>query len=654
MDFKYVKKDPSCFDGSDGSIDIFVSNTKGKLFLNWINLPQKSIINNNGLSIRNIPYGIYRVEIEDDIFFGKNKKTLDIELVQPKKIKVDFIQVSVPKCPDDKGEIKVFISGGKPPYKVLAGHRSVITQNVAIFSNIDNNTTINKIIITDKNNCVLEHEQSIVLYTKPIYINVTYKNLINKEEKSQLVKAHIKNGAPPYKIGWFDSNNNMIATNTDTLQNILPKGRYSLRVIDSNNCVSQKNFTIDGPSPISVTYTTKADYSCNNFFAYSKILKIHNLILIPHSKDSPFKEIIPGNTLYIIHKKTKKIKQSVVLNSDNITIDGIDYYYFYIGNGIRVEDDIAFAKKDYQLSYNDQTIPLSLIMDNKKTAKLLIGCLVLDNNFDYAFNNKDIIQVNIDNKLYNGQLNQKTNKYNFYDALNTNTLLLIDSAINKEIFYALNSVNGFKAAYVRSLTTKRNDQKGSIHLKISGGVGSSLGVLNSVDNGYRYKVYCNSINNNYNQVFYTNHLLDIKFLDCGLYSIRIEDMVGNSVDFVNNQPSTNNQFEITILGSIEEEQNMIQQEMKKINPIDNNTSNTFPKFKRITRPAKNKANILINIKPINSKPIIFGPDNFTTQLSSGYEILTNLNPGKYTIKIDEQTKNFFLVQNDTYYLNDMN
>lgn len=652
MDYSFVKKDPLCFGGIDGFIEITVSNYRGKLFLNWINLPQNALVSHDGLSVRNISSGKYRVEIEDDEFFGQNKKLLDIELQQPKPLSIDFVQVSYPKCYTDSGEIKVFISGGSPPYVVSSGHRSTITDNVAIFNNIPNDSFFDKISVRDSHECSIEYNQPITLNTKPINIGVVYKNLIRPNEKSALVKAYIKNGTPPYKIGWFDSNNNRIASNTDNLKNMLPVGSYSIKVIDANNCTNTEYFDIEAPKPISVNYVTKADYSHNSFFSFAKILKIHNLILIPKNKYPKVENLIPGNSVDILIKN-KKIKQSVVLETGFMNLDNIDYFYFYIGNGIKITDRIAFAKKDYSLSIDDKNITLSLVMDNKKTSKLLIGCLVLDKNLDYAFRNKDILQANIDNQIIPGKLNIKLNKHNFYEPLKTNTLLLIDYQYNTNILYALNSINGFNAAYIRSLTTKKNNQKGSIHLKITGGIGNGLGVLNSDGEGYRYKVYCKSIDNTYNQTFYTNHLLDINSLDCGHYIIRIEDMVGNNIDFVNNMPVVDNEFNFRILGSIEEEQKTIANQMSQINHITMNQSSPLPRFKRVSRPMRNKANLLINIKPLDTHPTLYGPNNFVQKLNSGYELIPNLDPGKYSIKAEDQTKDFFLVQNDTYHLNSM-
>lgn len=652
MDCSYTKKDPSCFDSTNGSIDIIVSNTTGKFFLNWINLPRQAIIHNDGMSIKNIPYGIYRVEIEDDVYFGQNKKYLDIELNRPQQLSVDFVQVSYPKCHQSTGQIKVFVTGGASPYRVSVGQFSTITNDVATFNNISNYTSFHRITVVDKHGCRIDHNESIIFNIKPLITRVVYKNLIRPEEKSLSVKAYIQNGKPPYKIGWFDSNNRIIATNTDTLDNALSAGTYSVKTIDSDGCETTEYFRIDAPKPIAVNYTTKADYSCNSLFSYSKILKLHNLVLLPKQKYPSFENIIPGDTIYIINKKKKKNKQSAVLYSGYITLNNIEYFYFYIANGIKITDRIALAKNDFHIEYQDNQVPLSLLLDKQRSAKLLIGCLVLENSLDYAFQNDDAIELNIDNVTIKGKLYQKINKYNFYAALNTNTILFVLSPENVAMLQGLNGAKGFETAYVRSLTTTKNKQKGSIHLKISGGIGGVLGVLNNEDNGYRYKVYCSSIENNYNQIFYTNHLLDISRLDCGCYTIRIEDMVGNSVAIVNEESITNQEFDIYITGSIEEEQSMISSKINSTNTVKSKNS-TFPKFKKIPIPLRDKANILINLKPVHDTYELFGPNNFYQQIFSGYEIIHNILPGKYAIKNKDKMKEFFVVQNDTYYLNNM-
>lgn len=651
MDFSYVKKDPSCFDSSNGSIDIIVSNTAGKVFLNWINLPRQAIIHNDGMSIKNVPYGIYRVELEDDIYFGQTKKHIDIELVRPQKLSVDFVQISYPRCHQNTGEVKVFISGGLSPYRVTMGHFSAITNDVAIFENIANYTSFNKITVTDKNGCHIEHNESILFHTKQLTIKTIYRNVIKPEEKSSLVKAYVQNGNPPYKIGWFDSNGRIIATNTDQLENCLSSGSYSIKAIDAEGCEAIEHFTIEAPKPISVNYTTKADYSCNNLFPYAKLLKLHNLILLPKGQYSGFEKIIPGDEIVILNKKKKRNRQSVVLYSGYITLNSTEYFYFYIANGLKISDRIALVKNDYSLEYKEEKAHLSLVLDKRSSPKLLIGSLILEKNLDYAFNAQDLLEINIDGKITTGKLYQKLNKYNFYSPLTVNTILLVLSTENTQMLRDLNSLNGFNTTYIRSLTTKKNPQKGSIYLKISGGIGGYLGVLNNEDSGYRYKIYCSSVENNYNQIFYTNHLLEISPLDCGRYIIKIEDIVGNTVDIVNEEPTHNNEFSVYITGSVEEEQSMIASKINAVNTAK--TKNIFPKFKKIATPAYNRANLLINLKPINDTYELFGPDNFYQKILSGYEIIQNILPGKYTIKYKDKTKDLFLVQNDTHYLNSM-
>lgn len=653
MEYNYSTKDPSCSESLDGSISLNISNYSGRLFINWINLPYNSIITNDGKNVSNLGAGEYFVEIEDDEFYAKTKKTIAIILNRKDPLRIDFVQVSQPKCYDDYGSIIIFIEGGTAPYNVSMGQFSGVTESKSIeFINIPNNSIFSKITITDKNLCSYTYNDSISFTKDKINIELHIDGIPKFGNKCPKVVANITGATSPYKIGWYDSKQNIIATNVKELKDALNSGHYLIKVIDHNNCIKSQNFYIEEPSPIVVDYSAKADYSYNSLFSYCQIQKIHNLILIPKKNHEELCSIIPGNTIYIVKDKNT-IEQVAVIHSGDIKLFNNEYYYFYIGNGIKIKEVISLVQKKYKLKYKDKEYPLSLSVDKKLSCKLLIGGLVLDTNYDYAFNNNDLLELNIDNNIIQTKLYQKLNKYNFYSAMTTTTVLLFLDNNTVDALKALNPAAGFNSAYVRSLTTRKNNQKGSIYLKIVGGVGNYLGVSNNVENNYKYRIDCWCEANKYYQTFYTSHILNIQDLVSGEYSIKIIDIGGNTINFINGQKTLTDTFTVKILGSEKEEQETIMNKLiEKYNITPLPPQKTLTKFKRVRQPKPNMANCLLNISNTSEPIEIIGP-NFHTKISQSYYLIENLIPGKYTVKSMDKTKDIFLVQNNTHYLDSL-
>jgi hypothetical protein len=133
-------------------------------------------------------------------------------------------------------------------------------------------------------------------------------------------------------------------------------------------------------------------------------------------------------------------------------------------------------------------------------------------------------------------------------------------------------------------------------------------------------------------------------------------MVSNHQDFINGQYIEEDLFYVDILGSTKQEQEMIIDRLKKEHGISGDIINnkTFTKFKK---PSSNKnkdsGSLLINIIPYDTCLEILGPDNFYQKYNNSYQLIENLHPGKYTLKINSEQKTFFIVKNDTYYLNSL-
>lgn len=643
--------------GTSGEISLDVSNTSGQLFINWINLPRDSIISSGGKLARNIPAGTYLVELEDDIYYGKTKKTITITIDNIAPLVIEFIHIEHPKCYEGTGEVSVFIEGGQKPYSIFLKDHTVKTElNSYTFVNIENNRSYTLKVIDSYGN-IYHYPELIEINTKKIDISIKHQPIIKHGENCSEIIADIKNAEAPYKIGWYKTGQDApIITNQLILKNMLPAGSYFIKVVDSNDCVAIYKFTLVPPNPIVVSYHCSIDYSYKNYFNYVPVEKIHNTILIPIETFPEFRDIIPGDHIKILNKKTKsKVEQSVVFDVDIIKLFNKDYLFFYIATGLNLSNNL-FKSTNWFLLFKDKEYPLSLTYDGRyNKCRLIMGLLILSNNYIQFFGKNDKIEVNIDGKIKYGQIHNCMNKNNYYLANTNTTLLFILDSNNTELISFLNSDN-IGPMMTRSITTMKNNKKGSISLSIYGGVSYIKGVYDP--SIMKYKITFTSIETNNSEVFYTDRDIEITNLSCGRYSINIIDMGNNHQDFVNGQSIKENLFYIDILGSIEEEQEMIINRLKTQHGIDGGIINngTFTKFKRAastTTANKDRGSLLINIMPYNTSLEILGPDNFYQKYDNSYQLIENLYPGKYTLKINSKQKTFFIVKNDTYHLNSL-
>lgn len=298
-------------------------------------------------------------------------------------------------------------------------------------------------------------------------------------------------------------------------------------------------------SVFNVNHYTIPDYNSKNFYGLSPVEKIYNTILIPIDDYPEFNAITIGSKINIIYKDNK-IPQSVITEPYLCKIYGINYLKISIATGVRLQGLLPFVYDKYSMEYKSNSYKTSLIFDKSRQCKLLIGSLILSDNYFFAFNSGDTIQIFIDNESEIGNIFTVNNYYNYYLPLKYTTVLDLNPSYNTESLSFLNSYsNNIQNLKVRSLTTKPNMTKGSLRLDIKGVTGN------------RYKVLIANKTSNYSDLFYTDNLLEIDNLTEGSYFVRINDQDNDRPYRINGQLNNQHIFQIDILGSIEEESEIL-------------------------------------------------------------------------------------------------
>lgn len=365
---------------------------------------------------------------------------------------------------------------------------------------------------------------------------------------------------------------------------------------------------------INISYNITNDYTGINPSKYISILKIRNLILLPLEYNQTY-NIKLNNTINILDKTTNTIiKQKIVFSTGQIELYSNKYIYFYIANGIPYEDH------EYAIILENSHIDLETkIHTSKHSAKLLIGSFILNNNYKYMFDTNIPILVNIDNTIIKLNINQIINKYNFYQPLTNNTILLFDFNYS-ELLYKINSFN--YNILIRPLYYI-NFPLGSLSIHIS----DYSGVSN---NKSEFKIFVND------KSYYINsNSLNIQNLTSNTYTIKIIDRFGLlNINLLNGHILNKNEFIVYI-------------------PLIKNNyklSNKKLPIPRSTRPPlSGLANLMINLDHDQSFELL-GPNNFYRKYLNGYQSLYNIDSGNYIINYNNYFKSFYIPPNEITFI----
>jgi len=243
---------------------------------------------------------------------------------------------------------------------------------------------------------------------------------------------------------------------------------------------------------------TRPDMSTMSVFSFVPIQKIFSCILIPENIDHDSKITI------IDKNNNKKYKQSLILTNKNLTIKNNKYIAINIAPGLSVD---ILEKSKLALLINNNEYVLNIGFTDKYIPQLIIGQIILSDNYLYRFNAEDTIQLFCDEKLISGKLLSVKNKFNYYVPNKITSLLDIVSENNLYLNYFIHQ-NLNNKIYVRSLTTKQNYNLGSILIK--------------TNNQH------NQATNNDIKEYKFNNILEILNLKGGKYEIKVLDQNQNT------------------------------------------------------------------------------------------------------------------------------
>ena len=237
----------ACAGDETGEIELDVSGGVEPYKYVWSN-------GSTGNGIYSLPAGTYSVVVVDSVACSTAKK---FEVKQNDEIQI-IESVTEPYCQKSDGAISLNITGGVAPYTLSWNDGSDTKER----SNLNSGLYVATVL--DAKNCKAEKAISLSDAGSPLIS-------LDKMEPSRCgadvgsLSVSVRGGKTPYFFVWSDG---------DRGQNRkqLPKGSYSLVVIDANYCKSVANFDVAGedfPRP-EIALVTVGEESGKNLVVWQK------------------------------------------------------------------------------------------------------------------------------------------------------------------------------------------------------------------------------------------------------------------------------------------------------------------------------------------------------------------------------------------------
>ena len=215
----------NCFNGTDGSIDLFIEGGTVPYTYDWNNGSTDEDLNGIGA-------GTYEVTISD-----ANGCSLDqqISITEPDSLNVFHTSYDA-TCNSATGSISVSVSGGTNPYSFSWSDGSTDINLINVVAGIYDLT------VTDANGCVNTITDTIGT-TSSLTAELSPRDVLCYGDSSGQIAINILTGYAPYTYEWNDGQSGSTATG-------LSAGNYSVVITDIFGCQITLNAAINQPDSL--------------------------------------------------------------------------------------------------------------------------------------------------------------------------------------------------------------------------------------------------------------------------------------------------------------------------------------------------------------------------------------------------------------------
>jgi hypothetical protein len=486
-DIQYSQTNNICFNDNLGNIIIdqinFSEGEEEENFasfnIQWSgDLNSLSQISEDGRIVEFLSNGYYSFSIVSSID-GSVLGPFNSTITSPSQLSITDVKYNKYACSYDGSSVRVYISGGTPPYSVAAGGIVGITSenNILLSGVVFGNTDV---VVIDANNCSATFDKPVTIFNS--IIDATIINILPPKlyDSYGLVTLRIV-GYGPFNL-WFTNTENQETTYVDGLSteyifNIindteyyyriddkLVPGNYTVTIKNNFGCSAEIDFFLPNTAPMSVNMSVFRD-DTQNFSSKELSLPIFDTILIPYKNiqnNTNLWQLIKKYSLKstISFKINDEIKQHIVvrnmldkycLDENKIEILRLGnssedwFYYFYIAPSVNLVTNPKAINSVYEI-FDPST---------NESYKLTLG---LDENLNIDTNNPSLIKGSfLLNGLSHNQFVNNPTYTNFTDRQNNIYLSFDESPSNFDYdFFAKNTSkkilkNTYAAGYITAI-----------------------------------------------------------------------------------------------------------------------------------------------------------------------------------------------------------
>ncbi|MEO0582723.1 MAG: T9SS type B sorting domain-containing protein [Bacteroidota bacterium] len=235
----FATSEVSCFNGTDGSIDLTVTGGTMPYNYLWTN---SLLTLGNTEDLTGIAADQYFVTISDA---NGCAETLNTTISEPTEVILQAIPVPVACAGQATGSIDLQASGGTLPYTYTwTNGSSVQIDTTEDVSNLLADTYL--ATVTDANGCVKTLSVEITEPASPIVLEAQTLDILCFGENTGSIDLIPTGGTPPYQYSWSNG------LTTEDIDQLLV-GSYSVQVTDANGCIETLSATLSQPaSPLTV------------------------------------------------------------------------------------------------------------------------------------------------------------------------------------------------------------------------------------------------------------------------------------------------------------------------------------------------------------------------------------------------------------------
>ncbi|MBN2750869.1 MAG: T9SS type A sorting domain-containing protein [Bacteroidales bacterium] len=242
--FVSSQSDAKCFNQSDGRIVTMAEGGTPPYSYSMNKLQW----NTHGQFMQ-LPEGSYKIYSRD-----KNSclDSTTATLSQPNLLEAAVASVLPSYCNHNNGQATISVMGGTAPYQSRWNHTSSL-QGLTV-SSLENSTY--NVSIIDANGCTTPIVVTIPKGVEPTLSVTGTQNPLCFESADGSVSINVESGTMPYQL----LVNNQTVSNT--YLEALPKGEYSIKIIDAQNCKDSTTVSLTAPPALNVSIANALNPKC--------------------------------------------------------------------------------------------------------------------------------------------------------------------------------------------------------------------------------------------------------------------------------------------------------------------------------------------------------------------------------------------------------